>query len=106
MTAMVGVYYWTLRRSYGQLLEGATLFHDQAARQQQAIAVNDGIVQCLAAAKLARHLGRDADLAVALDAAMACSQEMIGRLLHDANGGRPQQPGDYVRGRTESVPDR
>ena len=46
-TAIIGVFYWTLRRSYGRLLEGAVLFEDHAGRQREAIEVNDGIVQFL-----------------------------------------------------------
>ena len=106
LTAVVGVYYWTLRRSYGRLLESATLFQDQLARKQEAVAINDGIVQSLVAAKLARRLGRDADVSAALDAALTSSQELVGRLLHDATAGRPSRAGDFVSARGGSLPGR
>lgn len=104
LTAVVGVYYWTLRRSYGQLLEGATLFQDQVARQQEAGVINDGIVQSLVAAKLAHRLGRDADVNAAIDAALVSSQDLVGRLLHDVTGDRPLRAGDFIRGHTNSRP--
>lgn len=99
-TAAVGVYYWTLRRSYGRLLEGAALFEDHAARRREAVEVNDSIVQALVAAKLARHLGRDAEVDAALDAALESSRELVGRLLHDTAEGRTPAAGDFVRGQT------
>jgi hypothetical protein len=55
-TAAVGIYYWTLRRTYGALMSGAKLFDDLRERQRQALEINDGIVQGLATAKLALEL--------------------------------------------------
>src|SRR3954447_2897300 len=33
ITAAVGVYYWTLRRTYGSLMKGAQLFEDMRQRE-------------------------------------------------------------------------
>ncbi len=35
VTAFVGCYYWTLRRTYGSLMQGASLFEDLEARQRR-----------------------------------------------------------------------
>lgn len=101
-TAIIGVYYWTLRRSYGRLLEGAVLFQDQAGRQREAVEVNDSIVQSLVAARMARRLGRDDEVDAALDAALDASRELVEQLLHDATGGRAPVAGDFVRGQAVS----
>lgn len=97
LTATIGVYYWTLRRGYGRLLEGGTLFEDHLARQREAVEVNDGIVQSLVAARMARQLGREADVDRALEAALHSSRVLVDRLLQDASQGRPATPGDFVR---------
>ena len=39
--AVVAVYYWTLRRNYGSLMQGAQLFEDLRQREQQALELND-----------------------------------------------------------------
>lgn len=97
LTASIGIYYWTLRRGYGRLLEGGTLFEDHLARQREAVEVNDGIVQSLVAARMARQLGREADVDRALDAALHSSRVLVDRLLQDASQGRGATPGDFVR---------
>lgn len=101
-TAIIGVFYWTLRRSYGRLLEGAVLFEDQAGRQRQAVEINDSIVQSVVAARMARRLGRDDEVDAALDAALDASRELVEQLLHDATGGRAPVAGDFVRGQAVS----
>ena len=54
--ALVGVYYWTLRRNYGSLMEGAKLFEDMRQREQQALEINDNVLQGLVVAKMALDL--------------------------------------------------
>ena len=43
--AVVGVYYWTLRRNYSSLMQGAKLFEDLRQREQQALEINDNVLQ-------------------------------------------------------------
>ena len=54
--AVVAVYYWTLRRNYGSLMEGAQLFQDFRQREQQALELNDTVLQGLVVAKMALDL--------------------------------------------------
>lgn len=80
-TAAVGVYYWTLRRSYGRLLEGAKLFEDHRQRQREALEINDTIVQGLVAAQLALGAGQEEALRAALDGSLSAARRVVDRLL-------------------------
>ena len=55
--ALVGVYYWTLGRNYGSLMEGAQLFEDMRKREEQALELNDNVLQGLVVAKMSLDLG-------------------------------------------------
>lgn len=81
VTAAVGVYYWTLRRTYGALMSGAKLFDDLKERQRQALEINDGIVQGLATAKLALELDQTAVTREALESTLASARGLITELL-------------------------
>jgi hypothetical protein len=50
VTAAVGVYYWTLRRAYPSLIRGAKLFDDLRQREQDALELNDTVLQGLVVA--------------------------------------------------------
>src|SRR3954466_744044 len=54
--AVVAVYYWTLRRNYGSLMQGAQLFGDLRKREQQALELNDNVLQGLVVAKMSLDL--------------------------------------------------
>src|SRR3546814_11506525 len=56
LSAGVGVFYWSLRKTYGPPMRGAALFEDMKARQRQALALNDDVVQGLAVARMAPDL--------------------------------------------------
>src|SRR5262245_38991351 len=43
LMAGVGVWYWTLRRHYAPLMQGAKLFDDMKERQRRALEINDNI---------------------------------------------------------------
>ena len=45
--AAVGVYYWTLRRTYSSLMRGAKLFEDIRQREHEALQLNDAVLQGL-----------------------------------------------------------
>ena len=97
LTAGIGVYYWTQRRSYGRLLEGGTMFVDHQRRQREALEINDGIVQSIVAAQLATRMGRRDDAEAALDDALATARGVVMRLLGEAGPAGAPGPGDFVR---------
>src|SRR2546421_8984507 len=84
LTAGVGVYYWTLRRTYWSMMRGATLFDDLRDRQRRAMEINDDIVQGVAAAQLALRLGDSVQSEEALAATMAASRRIISELLGES----------------------
>jgi len=73
LTACVGVYYWTLRRTYGSLMRGAVLFEDMEERQRVA-----GLeaAQAVAEARAEAERERDAHAAM-VKSVIANSQSLI-----------------------------
>lgn len=86
--------YWVLRRYSGAGLRGSSLYEDLHQRQQDAIEINDLVVQSLVAAQLARASGRDEELDRALARSLTAARTVVDRLL--AAGGHGL-PGDFVR---------
>jgi len=78
---LVAVYYWSLRRNYGSLMQGAQLFEDMRKREQQALELNDNVLQGLVVAKMSLDLGRDEQARTALDTAIGSASHMITDLL-------------------------
>ena len=97
-TAAVGIYYWTLRRTYGALMSGAKLFDDLRERQRQALEINDGIVQGLATAKLALELDQQHVTREALESTLASARGLITELLGEVSD-QTFAPGDLRRSR-------
>jgi hypothetical protein len=81
VAAAVGVYYWSLRRHYSPLMRGAKLFEDLRQREQQALELNDNVLQGLVVAKLALDLDQPAKAREALDASIASASRMITDML-------------------------
>lgn len=81
ITAAVGVYYWTLRRTYGSLMRGAQLFEDMRQREAQALELNDNVLQGLVVAKMALDLDQREKAVSALETAIAAASHMITDLL-------------------------
>ena len=79
--ALVGVYYWTLRRTYSDLMHGAKLFEDMRQREQQALEINDNVLQGLVVAKMALDLGDPAKADRALSTSIESASRMITDLL-------------------------
>lgn len=98
-TATVGIYYWTLRRTYGALMNGAKLFDDLKERQRQALEINDGIVQGLATAKLALELDQTSVTREALESTLASARGLITELLGEVADQSAFEPGDLRRQR-------
>jgi hypothetical protein len=99
VTAGVGIYYWTLRRTYGALMSGAKLFDDLRERQRQALEINDGIVQGLAAAKLALDLDQTAVTREALESTLHSARGLITELLGEVAERPTFEAGDLRRSR-------
>lgn len=79
--ALVGVYYWTLRRNYSSLMQGAKLFEDLRQREQQALEINDNVLQGLVVAKIALDLGETEKADRAMTAAIDSASRMVTQLL-------------------------
>ena len=86
MSAIVGVYYWSLRRTYSSLMEGAQLFQDLRQREQQALELNDTVLQGLVVAKMALdlddHKRAQESLAVSIDSASRIITDLLGSSYH------------------------
>ena len=95
VSALVAVWYWTLRKSYGPLMRGAKLFEDMKERQRQALEINDNIVQGLAVITSALALGQQELAQSAADRTIAAARTIITDLLGDAS--MPIAPGSLRR---------
>lgn len=80
---LVALYYWTLRRNYGSLMSGAQLFEDLRKREQQALELNDNVLQGLVVAKMALDLGEEKKAVQALDDAIQSASVIITDLLRN-----------------------
>ncbi len=79
--AVVATYYWSLRRTYGDLMRGAQLFEDMLRREEQALEINDTILQGIVVARMALDLD-DRDRATsALDSSIASASDLVTDLL-------------------------
>lgn len=97
LTALVGVYYWTLRRAYAPLMHGAKLFEDLRERQRRALEINDNIVQGLAVAQLALVTGEHERSLEAMEATLASARTIISDLLGEVGTETRLGPGDLRR---------
>jgi hypothetical protein len=81
VTAAVGVYYWTLRRTYSSLMKGAKLFEDIRQREHDALQLNDAVLQGLVVAKLALELDQRERAMTALESSISAASSIISNLL-------------------------
>ena len=79
--AVVAIYYWTLRRNYGTLMQGAQLFEDLRQREQQALELNDTVLQGLVVAKMALDLEQPSKANEAVTASITSASRIITELL-------------------------
>ena len=84
VSLLVAIYYFSLRRTYAPLMQGAKLFEDLRERQRQALEINDNIVQGLAQAQLALHLGDRAESEEAIAGTLAAARHIITDLLRQS----------------------
>ncbi len=78
---LVALYYWTLRRNYSSLMEGAQLFEDLRKREQQALELNDSVLQGLVVAKMALDLNDTDKANSALTTSIDSASRIITNLL-------------------------
>lgn len=78
---VVALYYFTLRRNYSSLMQGAQLFEDLRKREQQALELNDSVLQGLVVAKMALDLDDPAKANAALTTSIDSASRMITNLL-------------------------
>ncbi len=79
--AVVGAYYWSIRRNYAPLMHGAQLFNDLRQREQQALELNDSVLQSLVVAKMALDLDDTVKAREALTRSISSASEIITNLL-------------------------
>jgi signal transduction histidine kinase len=103
VTAIVGVYYLTLRRTYGSLLKGAKLFDDLKERRRRALEINDNIVQGLTVAQLALALDDRDSSKAALEGTLAAARKIITDLMGEEGSEQRLGPGDLRRSSPASV---
>ena len=78
---LVAAYYFSLRRNYSSLMKGAQLFEDLRKREQQALELNDSVLQGLVVAKMALDLQDPAKADAAITASIASASRIITDLL-------------------------
>ncbi|MDP2774354.1 MAG: hypothetical protein Q8O61_12450 [Nocardioides sp.] len=78
---VVALYYWSMRRSYSPLMQGAQLFEDLRKREQQALELNDSVLQGLVVAKMALDLDDTAKANAALTTSIESASRIITNLL-------------------------
>lgn len=78
---VVALYYFSLRRNYSSLMKGAQLFEDLRKREQQALELNDSVLQGLVVAKMALDLQDTAKADAALTASISSASRIITDLL-------------------------
>jgi hypothetical protein len=103
VTAVVGVYYLSLRGSYASVLRGAQMFEDMKIRQRQALEINDNIVQGLAVAKYELDRGDNERSQQSIEATLRKARELITELLGERESEAGLGSGDLRRSSPASV---
>jgi hypothetical protein len=80
IAALVAVSYWTLRRHHISLMQGDQLFQDLRRREQEALELNDAVLQGLVVAKMALDLDQTAKANEALTASIASASRIVTEL--------------------------
>jgi hypothetical protein len=97
LTAVTGIYYLSLRRSYASALRGAQMFDDLKVRERQALEINDNIVQGLTVAKYAMTIGAEDHSKQAIEDTLARARQIITDLLGEPGTAIELGPGDLRR---------
>lgn len=102
VTAIVGLWYLSLRTRLPALTRSALMFEDVRAREQQALEIHDNVVQALTRAKLALEMGRNRESITAMEESLSASRAIIDDVLRSI-GSKGLSPGD-LRRRTPPPP--
>ncbi len=97
LTAVVAIWYWTLRNRFAVIFGGAALCEDMAKRQAEAAELHDNVVQGLARAKLALDLGQREEGARAVEETLASAKSIITGLLGAPSSKSALASGDLRR---------
>jgi hypothetical protein len=103
LTGLIGLYYVSLRKTYGSLMKGAALFDDMKEKQRQALEINDNIVQGLVVAETALALDEQEQSAAALEKTLAAARQIISDLLGEMGTEVRLGPGDLRRTKAATV---
>ncbi|MEY2425314.1 MAG: hypothetical protein QOI61_886 [Actinomycetota bacterium] len=103
VTATIGIYYVSLRKTYGSLMKGAALFDDMKEKQRQALEIHDNIVQGLVIAETALALDEQAQSQAALESTLAAARQIISDLLGEVGSEVRLGPGDLRRSKAASI---
>jgi len=101
-SAAVAVFYLSLRGSYGDAMRGPQMFEDLRRREQQALEINDNIVQGLTVARYALEQGREAQSKEAVERTLTEARGIITELLGAEGVQRDVRPGRLRREKAAS----
>jgi hypothetical protein len=97
ITAVVAVYFYTLRSRFAIIHKGAAFCEDMAKREAQALEMHDNIVQGLAQAKMALDLGQREEGYRAIEETLAASRRIMTEVLGKEGDELALGPGDIRR---------
>ncbi len=97
VTALVAVYFYTLRSRFAIVYRGAALCEDMEKREHQALEMHDNIVQGLAQAKMALDLGQREEAYQAIEATLVASRRIMTEVLGKEDDILSLGPGDIRR---------
>lgn len=103
-TAVVTIYFYTLRSRLAIVYRGAALCEDMAQRERQALELHDNVVQGLVRAKMELDLGNREEGRRAIGEALDASRRVITQLLGEEEAGMTLGPGDLRRTRAAGGP--
>jgi hypothetical protein len=92
LSAVIGVYYWTLRGGFSSVGASPQLFADQHEREQRALELNDAVLQGMVVARMAFDLNEPQRAMNALDGSIAAASKMITELIGDERGHLANRP--------------
>ncbi len=92
LSAVVAVYYWSLRGGFGSVGNSPQLFADQYEREQRALELNDAVLQGMVVARMAFDLNEPTRAMKALDGSISAASRMITELIGDDRGHLANRP--------------
>jgi hypothetical protein len=97
ITAVVAVYFYTLRSRFAIVTRGAAFCEDMAKREAQALELHDNVVQGLVQAKLELDLGRREEGLRTIEATLGSAKQIITGLLGSERSDVALAPGELRR---------